>query len=164
MVEPARAGAALMSGTVWGQRSSEVLDTMGNRWSLAGGTVRVTPDASGLSTTAQPPSSITMPAGAGEAAAITCDVGGFVWVSDGARLWRLDPRAGVAGGWLAVATGLPAGPITSLRQHPSGYAAVAVGLRWPSQPAPSLRLPREAFSLGIRIMAERARRNGGAVG
>ena len=108
-----------------------VIDAMGNLWEVAPPAagappaLLVTPNASGLSTTSQPTTTVSLPAGFGPPTALAVDVAGFVWTTDGAALCRADPRD--EGAMQTVTSGLPAGPLEGLRRHPSGYAAVTVG-------------------------------------
>ena len=136
---------------------ASVLDAMGNVWEAVGGALpalKVTPNSSGLSTTSQPEVTLQLPAGTGAIIAMAVDVAGFVWVTDGVSLHRADPRD--EGSMIRVRRGLPTGTISSLRQHPSGYAAATVdGVEFTvtndlAKPAPT-SLPASAWREVARL-------------
>ena len=144
-----------------------VIDAMGNVWAAAEmlpwppwtrrarAALTVTPDRSGLSSTSQAAVTLHLPAGTGSLTGLAVDVAGFVWATDGTTLHRVDPRDN--GSMIQVKKGLPAGPITDLRRHPSGYAAATVdGVDYVAtndyaKPAPTTPTPASAWKEVARL-------------
>ena len=144
-----------------------VVDGMGNVWAAAEmlpwppwtrrarAALTVTPDRSGLSSTSQAAVTLHLPAGTGSLTGLAVDVAGFVWATDGTTLHRVDPRDN--GSMIQVEKGLPAGPITDLRRHPSGYAAATVdGVDYVAtndyaKPAPTTPTPASAWKEVARL-------------
>ena len=74
-----------------GKSHTQAKDSMGNVWQIVAGTgeLVVLPAQNGMGEGAAAAAvPFPLPAGAAAATSISSDVGGYVWITDGAELWK----------------------------------------------------------------------------